>query len=66
MGILTPIFREGGLGCKLPIRLEHLPPLNFGSESYCSDYELTESCRYQASSVILSIGKMKRGWNRGL
>ena len=53
-GILELIYREGSLfGCKLPNQIEHLPPLNFGSESEIGDYELTECYRYPASSVIL-------------
>lgn len=33
-GILELIYREGShFGCKLPNQIEHLPPLNFGSES---------------------------------
>ena len=60
MGILALISREGGLGCKLPNWIEHLPPLNFGSESNdFGDYELTESCRYPASSVILLQNEAK-------
>ena len=67
MGFLILISREGGLGCELPSRIEYLPPLNFGSESEISDYELTEKLPLLGFECHFVIeNKMKRGWNRGL